>query len=61
MLQQPWCDFPNPGPKSFSVYNINSGIIHVNAGFCEEAKQDYVLERTSSRCETKCTAEPFPC
>lgn len=60
MLQQPWCDFPNLGPKSFLVYNINSGIVHENTGFCEAAKQDYVLERTSSRCKTKSSAEPFP-
>lgn len=60
MLQQPWCDFPNPRPKRFFVYNIKSGIVHENTGFCEAAKQDYVLERTTMRCRPKCNAEPFP-
>lgn len=59
MLQQPWCDFPNSRPKSFFVYDINSGIIHENTDFCAAAKQDYVLERTGTRCKTKCNAEPF--
>lgn len=60
MLRQPWCYFPNSRPKSFFVFNINSGIIHEKIGFCEASKLDYVLGRTSSGCQTKCNAEPFP-